>query len=142
MASFLTDPVEWMPVARLKLGVDSIELPDAILSNGILIDLAEKRVKDLLSGWATHFAANPASVKMAAICFLASNFTSHCETTIMALEYEGTYRSERQKIDWQQKKIDLIGEGLGFLHDLDGSIELYPDPTAISSPATPLYESS
>jgi hypothetical protein len=139
--TFLTDSSEWMPLVRIKLGVDAIELPDATLNNSILVEMAEKRVKKNMPNWLMHFASNPANIKMATICFLAAQWCDYCETVIMALEYEGPYRSERQRIDWQGKKVELAGEAIGILHDLDPSVELYPvESVMIVSPATPLYQ--
>lgn len=140
MAIFLTDITEWMPLVRISLGVDEIDLPDATLNNTILVDLAEKRVTDVLPNWATHFVDNPSVVKMAAICFLASRFCGFCEKVIMALEYEGPYRSERQKIDWQGKQAELIAEAYGYMNDLDPTVTLYQYSVVIVSPATPLFE--
>ena len=139
MADFLTNLAEWMPLVRMKLGVDEIDLPDSILNNAILVNLAEERVKTLLPTWSTHLASHASNIKMAAATFLASEWTEWCERNTPTLEYEGLYRSERAKIRWDDRHRELIAEAFKYLGKVDPEIVLYKTVATVISPATALF---
>jgi hypothetical protein len=131
---------EWAPLVRLKLGVDSLDLTDDMLNNTILIELSEKKVKAKLVDWATLFVTDPIPIKMAAICYMASEYCDLCEQIIFISESVGQiFSSTRQRTDWQQKKVDLMAEAVAKLVELDDTITQYPNPIVIISPATPLF---
>lgn len=142
MADFLTNSAEWMPLVRMKLGVDEIDLPDATLNNTILIDIAEERVKTLLATWSTDLVDHASNIKMAAATFLAAEWTEWCERNTPTLEYEGPYRSERAKIRWDDRHRDLIAEAFKYLGKVDSEIALYKTVATVVSPATELFATS
>lgn len=141
MADFLTNSAEWMPLVRMKLGVDEIDLPDTTLNNTILINITKERVKTLLPTWATDIVLHESNIKMAAATFLAAEWTEWCERNTPTLEYEGPYRSERAKIRWDDRHRDLIAEAFKYLGKIDPEIALYKTVATVVSPATALFAS-
>jgi hypothetical protein len=140
MALILSNSLEWMPVLRINLGVDAIDLPDDVLDNELMISLAEERVVELLPDWASLFTAKATQIKMAAICFLAAQFCQWCKVNILTSESEGNYKGQRQAIDWDRKEVELNNSAMSFIAKADPTTVSTLQYIAIISPATPLYE--